>query len=725
MLRPDLRRDTLALQQRLFRRRRLDPGGRGRKALRPRLSRGRLHSAATGSILGPLSSSTLPAVAGDVAYMLSETTLSAVANAGLGATLWSFTGDGHLTTAPIVVGDVVFVGSSYGRLYGLDAQPGRCATRSSRAADLRSGRALPDRRFHGRERHARRARRQRARRLPERRSDHRGAREPLAADHRRPGAGPGALAADVGIWTNLPTSYAYAWQRCDGAGAKNCTDIAGATGMSFKPAEPDIGARFRVRVTASNASGAADAIVSAPSAAVTSAPRQLDTPPSIAGMPHEGSGLVANPGTWLGSPSSYHYAWQRCSTGFFPGCSDIEGATQSSYVAVAADVAYRLRVRVVATNAAGDSDPALSAQTDAATVGPPVALQAPSYYSGMLYVAEQLSAGNGVWTNNPTSFRHQWFSCDPAGTSCPDIAGATQPTYVLRDADLGRFVGVEVVARNAAGDSQPQASQALGPVSPAIPKNVTGPSISGVPRAGSTLTANPGTWTANPTQFSPWWYRCDVDYDSCTFTGTTGKLLPARVGGRRPTPARRRRRHERRRRVRRGALGARRPDRGRRRAPAPPVAPPQPPQPPATNAFTVVSQTARRDGSLVFKLRAPRKGVFAGVATASASALRDPCRPGCSASRRSPFGRKSVSIAAAGTVTLVVKPNVRARAALRRRGNAIAIRVQLTFKPSFGRSSSQVRSLTVRRRQAANRSLRVSSGARQRGLPSIVVIPRR
>jgi outer membrane protein assembly factor BamB len=37
---------------------------------------------------------------------------------------WTFTGDGNLVTAPVVVNNTVFVGSSSGKVYGLDAQTG-------------------------------------------------------------------------------------------------------------------------------------------------------------------------------------------------------------------------------------------------------------------------------------------------------------------------------------------------------------------------------------------------------------------------------------------------------------------------------------------------------------------------------------------------------------------------------------------------------------------------
>jgi outer membrane protein assembly factor BamB len=37
---------------------------------------------------------------------------------------WTFSGDGHLVTAPVVVNNTVFVGSSSGNVYGLDVGTG-------------------------------------------------------------------------------------------------------------------------------------------------------------------------------------------------------------------------------------------------------------------------------------------------------------------------------------------------------------------------------------------------------------------------------------------------------------------------------------------------------------------------------------------------------------------------------------------------------------------------
>jgi outer membrane protein assembly factor BamB len=51
-------------------------------------------------------------------------------------TLWTFSGDGGLVTAPIVVGSTVFVGSSSGMLYGLDLRGGRIVWSTNVGAGL-------------------------------------------------------------------------------------------------------------------------------------------------------------------------------------------------------------------------------------------------------------------------------------------------------------------------------------------------------------------------------------------------------------------------------------------------------------------------------------------------------------------------------------------------------------------------------------------------------------
>ena len=80
--------------------------------------------AGTGAELGLWQTSgPAPALDGVNRYVLTGSTLRAE-NAGSGSLQWSFDGDGELSSAPIVAGDTVFVGSATGGLYGLSSATG-------------------------------------------------------------------------------------------------------------------------------------------------------------------------------------------------------------------------------------------------------------------------------------------------------------------------------------------------------------------------------------------------------------------------------------------------------------------------------------------------------------------------------------------------------------------------------------------------------------------------
>jgi thermitase len=85
-------------------------------------------------------------------------------------------------------------------------------------------------------------------------------------------------------------------------------------------------------------------------------------PPTISGTAQTGQTLKASTGSWTESPTGYAYQWQRCeATG--ASCAPISAATAQTYALGAADLGKTLRVAVTASNGAGVSTPATSAQT--------------------------------------------------------------------------------------------------------------------------------------------------------------------------------------------------------------------------------------------------------------------------------------------------------------------------------------------------------------------------
>jgi len=162
------------------------------------------------------------------------------------------------------------------------------------------------------------------------------------------------LTAQNGSWQNSPTSFQYQWERCDTSGA-GCVNIAGATEKTRVLTGADVRHTIRVRVTAINADGSASA-QSAPTAVVaaSAAVPKNTAPPTISGIARVGQELTANPGSWSGNPDSFAFQWQRCDVDG-TNCSDVVGATGKTYGVRLADLGFRLRVKVTATNEKGSA----------------------------------------------------------------------------------------------------------------------------------------------------------------------------------------------------------------------------------------------------------------------------------------------------------------------------------------------------------------------------------
>lgn len=110
----------------------------------------------------------------------------------------------------------------------------------------------------------------------------------------------------------------------------------------------------RTNLLALLAAGALTVLVVAglSNAASSSAPSN-SSPPTITGTPIEGSTLTAHSGTWSGAgPVTYTYHWRRCDKNG-GSCSDISGATGSTYTLKGVDVGNTIRVRQTAQNKDG------------------------------------------------------------------------------------------------------------------------------------------------------------------------------------------------------------------------------------------------------------------------------------------------------------------------------------------------------------------------------------
>ena len=258
------------------------------------------------------------------------------------------------------------------------------------------------------------------------------------------------LTGSSGSWSGTtPITYAYQWRRCDSAGS-NCSNISSATSVTYLLTGSDIGHTIRLQVTATNAAGSASA-TSAQTVVVPTPPSNTVLP-TISGTADVGQKLTASSGSWSGSaPISYAYQWLRCDSAG-ASCSDISGATGSTYVLTNADVGHEIRVQVTASNSAGSTS-AQSDPTDPVAAVKPVNTALPAI-SGTAAVGQSLIASTGTWSGStPMSYSYQWQRCDTAGSSCSPIQSATTSSYTVVDDDAGDALRVSVTATNAGGST--------------------------------------------------------------------------------------------------------------------------------------------------------------------------------------------------------------------------------------------------------------------------------
>lgn len=274
-----------------------------------------------------------------------------------------------------------------------------------------------------------------------------------------------------GTWTGTaPITYTIRWRRCDGAGkpdASDCARITNATAATYVVRQADAGFRIRSQVIATNAEGSSLAASNA-TQVITSASPTNTTEPTISGTAVVDNTLTANRGAWVGiQPITYSFRWLRCSTAG-DNCSEIDGATDNQYLVVANDVGRTLRVRVTARNDQG-SRSAISAQTIVVkSNAAPLTNTARPTITGDARVGQGLTASEGSWTGNPTSFAFQWQRCDVDSLTCANVIGATGRAYGVRIADLGFRLRVAVTARTG-GRSGTATSNATATVVPTAP----------------------------------------------------------------------------------------------------------------------------------------------------------------------------------------------------------------------------------------------------------------
>jgi hypothetical protein len=134
---------------------------------------------------------------------------------------------------------------------------------------------------------------------------------------------------------------------------------------------------------------------------------------------------------------------------------------------------------------------------------------APPVVTGQPLPGATLTATTGTWSGDEVVFSYQWERCVEPGLECAAIPDATASTYEVVEGDLASSLRVTVTGRNRLGSiTSTSTGTAFVTGPPGAPTVLTGPIFDGAVAPGATFTADPGTWTGNPTSFSYRWRRC-------------------------------------------------------------------------------------------------------------------------------------------------------------------------------------------------------------------------
>lgn len=168
--------------------------------------------------------------------------------------------------------------------------------------------------------------------------------------------------------------------------------------------------------------------------------------PVVSGSASPGGQLQSSQGIWVNAPTGYTYQWQLSPNGS-TGWTNVSGATRSDFIVDIADVSLFARCLVTASNVIGAGTAAPSSVTVVGLApGGAIANSAAPVVSGTVAVGSTLSCTTGTWTGSPTTFVYQWQTSVTGTGGWGDIAGATNPTFVVPAPDAGLFIRCGVAA---------------------------------------------------------------------------------------------------------------------------------------------------------------------------------------------------------------------------------------------------------------------------------------
>ena len=265
------------------------------------------------------------------------------------------------------------------------------------------------------------------------------------------------LTADVSAITDEngldDVSYSYQWARNDGDADANIED---ANGSTYTLLADDVGKTIKVTVSFTDDAGNQETLTGAATAVVAAANRAATGAPTISGTAQVGQTLTASATDIADADGltsvSYSYQWIANDGS---ADTDIQDATDSTYILTDNDAGKAIKVRVSFTDDAGNQETLTSAATAAVAAtapGAPQRLNVSPHDEDALDLYWEAPGSDG---GSPiTGYRVQWKEASGSWDTPGDVSeeAVTGTSHTLTGLTGGVEYAVRVIAINDVGD---------------------------------------------------------------------------------------------------------------------------------------------------------------------------------------------------------------------------------------------------------------------------------
>lgn len=312
--------------------------------------------------------------------------------------------------------------------------------------------------------------------------------------------------SDIPLENTDGFTYTYQWYI-------DMLPVARATSRTYKPRASDVGKEIRVDVKASHPDynpGTAQSWTGRIGAATLAA-----SIPTIVGTAKVGNTLTANPGQWtLGTKLSYQW---------YANGKALGGGTGRTFLPFVQHARTKLTVKTTGTLTGYATASRTSAPTAPVASSPYLKSSTPTI-TGTARLGARLTAKPGTWTSG-TKFTYQWYADRRA------VKGATSSTFTPGLSEASARITVKVSGTKMGYAPVSKTSRATDSLMAGRLK-WQHPKVTGTYKVGSTLKADPGTWTPGAKLTYQWYVqggnsRPDLPKGA---TGRTFKITNAHRG---------------------------------------------------------------------------------------------------------------------------------------------------------------------------------------------------